>query len=201
MQIFSDNTATVEAINSHSSRLKESGHLLQSLAFLIAYYQCELIAKYLSGKRNTLADALSCHNKSLFLSPYPQAQRTATPIPAELLHLLIIEQPKLDVTSLDRAVVCYFDSSIAPSTARTYRVGMKNTKNYVNSYRQTQHLHLNNYYVDSVLASYNTSHNTIKVYLAAVKQLHLQQGYRMPALDNMPRLNQVLLGIKVNQAG
>ena len=93
VQIFSDNTAAVETINSHSSRLKESGHLLRSLAFLITYYQCELIAKYLPGKHNTLADALSCNNKSLFLSLHPQAQRTATPIPAELLHLLIIEQP------------------------------------------------------------------------------------------------------------
>ena len=93
VQIFSDNKATVEAINSHSSRLKESGQLLRSLAFLIAYYQCELIAKYLPGKRNPLADALSHNNKSLFLSLHPQAQRAATPIPAELLHLLIIEQP------------------------------------------------------------------------------------------------------------
>ena len=59
----------------------------------MAYYQFELIAKYLPGKRNALADALSRNNESLFLSLHLQAQRTATPIPAELLQLLIIEQP------------------------------------------------------------------------------------------------------------
>ena len=93
VQTFSDNTATVEAINSHSSRIKESGHLLRCFAFLMAYYQFELVAKYLPGKHNTLADALSHNNENLFLSLHPQAQRTTTPIPAELLQLLIIEQP------------------------------------------------------------------------------------------------------------
>ena len=34
-----------------------------------------------------------------------------------------------------------------------------------------------------------------------MRQLHLQQGYRIPALENMPHLNQVLGGIKINKAG
>ena len=38
-----DNATTVEAINSHSSRLKDSGHLFRCLAFLMAYYQCRIM--------------------------------------------------------------------------------------------------------------------------------------------------------------
>ena len=39
--------------------------------------------------------------------------------------------------------------------------------------------------------------NTIKVYLAAVRQLNIQQGHAPPDISQMPRLHQVLRGIKV----
>ena len=50
------------------------------------------------------------------------------------------------------------------------------------------------------LAESKISHNTIKVYLAAVRQLHIQRGHRMPSGDQMPRLSQVLRGIKMRKA-
>ena len=93
VQIMSDNAATVAAINNQTSRAKESGHLLRCLAFLTAYHQCYLHATYLPGKHNTLADALSRNNLKLFRLLHPQAQQNPTPIPPELLRLVIIEQP------------------------------------------------------------------------------------------------------------
>lgn len=50
------------------------------------------------------------------------------------------------------------------------------------------------------LAKDNISHNSIKVYLAVVRQLHLGAGYPPPDMGTMPRLHQVLRGIKITQS-
>lgn len=44
------------------------------------------------------------------------------------------------------------------------------------------------------------SANSLSVYLSAVRQLHLQHGFLPPAVGNMPRLQQVLRGIRISQA-
>ena len=59
IQVLSDNTKAVAAINSNSSKVRESAHLLRSLAFLLARFQCQLSAKYLPGANNLISDALS----------------------------------------------------------------------------------------------------------------------------------------------
>jgi len=93
IQVLSDNSASVVAINNHSSKVKEFSHLLHCLAFITAYHQYELVAKHISGKHNILVHAISCNNLSLFDSLHPQAQRQPTPLPAELLQLVILEWP------------------------------------------------------------------------------------------------------------
>ena len=93
VQVLSDNSATLAAINNQTSSISESAHLLRCLAFLTAHYQCELVAKHIPGRHNTLADALSRNNLMLFRYLHPQALPCPTPLPAELLDLLIIEQP------------------------------------------------------------------------------------------------------------
>lgn len=91
--VLSDNSSTVASINKLTSRVRESGHLLRCLAFLTAHHQCELIARHMPGKHNTLADALSRDNAELFRHLHPQAQPNPTPIPEELLQLVIMMQP------------------------------------------------------------------------------------------------------------
>ena len=93
VQVLSDNTAVVTAINKNTTRLKESAHLLRCLAFMSASFQCQLRASHIPGSHNTSADALSRNNLTLFRSLNPQAQQKATQISAELLHLLIIDPP------------------------------------------------------------------------------------------------------------
>ena len=93
VRVLSDNTATVAAINNQTSRIDQSAHLLRCLAFFSAHFQCVISAEYLPGRHNTLADALSRNNLQLFRSLSPQAHQSPTPIPAALLHLLIVEQP------------------------------------------------------------------------------------------------------------
>ena len=93
IQIFSDNTAAVAAINNHTSTLQESAHLLCCLAFLTAHYQCELEARHIPGQHNVLADALSRNNVALFRMLHPQAHPSLTALPEQLIRLLIIERP------------------------------------------------------------------------------------------------------------
>jgi len=93
IHVLSDNMAAVAAINNQTSSLKESAHLLRCLAFLTAHHQCELRAQHLPGRHNALADALSRDNVKVFHLLHPQARNSPTPLPEQLIRLLITERP------------------------------------------------------------------------------------------------------------
>ena len=94
VQVLSDNTAAVAAINNKNPGM---GHFLHSLAFMLAHFQCQLSARHIAGEHNTIADALSHDKKVLFHSLHPQADQMSAAISLELLYLLLLEQ--LDWTS------------------------------------------------------------------------------------------------------
>ena len=52
----------------------------------------------------------------------------------------------------------------------------------------------------SYLALANLSHNTMKCYLSAIRHLHIAEGAGDPQISKMPRLEQVLRGIKLTHA-
>ena len=52
----------------------------------------------------------------------------------------------------------------------------------------------------ATLAKDNIAYNSIKVYLAAIRQLHLREGQVAPDTGAMARLQQVLRGIKIAQS-
>ena len=93
IHVLSDNTAAVVAINNQTSVLEESAHLLRCLAFLNAHHQCVLHAEHLPGRHNAIADALSRDKVRAFHILHPQAQKTPTPLPGQLIRLLITERP------------------------------------------------------------------------------------------------------------
>ena len=172
------------------------------MSFLSAHHQCNLIAFHLPGQHNTLADALSRNNLSLFRSLHPQASPQPQPIPRRTNEITNQGTPRLDVAVLDRAVDDYFTLGLAPSTNRTYKVGIRH---YISLCEQlhteptptSEHLLCR---FCTVLASTGITHCTIKVYLSAVRQLHVQRGQSMLTISQMPRLCQVLRGIKIAQA-
>ena len=88
-----DNAAVVSIINSGSSRVQEAMHLMRCLAFLAAKDEFYIFATHIRGVDNTLADALSRNNGSLFRTLHPQAKQSPTPIPVSLLDLLIVTKP------------------------------------------------------------------------------------------------------------
>ena len=92
--VRSDNTATVAAVNSHTSQHEDTAYMLRCLTFLLAKWQSHQIAKHLSGTHNTIADALSRNNLSLFHTLLPQAVPRPTTIP-----MVLIQLPMVDWTS------------------------------------------------------------------------------------------------------
>ena len=46
----------------------------------------------------------------------------------------------------------------------------------------------------------NISWARLKVYLSAVRQLHIRQGLTLPSTSEMEKLTQVLRGIRISQA-
>ena len=63
-----DNQAAVYAVNNRACRDPNLMHLIRCLFFLEAWYEFEITATHLPGKKNTLADDLSRNRVSHFLS-------------------------------------------------------------------------------------------------------------------------------------
>ena len=61
-----DNLAVIQIINNGSTRDRESMHLVCRLVFIQARFQIYITAQYIQGMHNTIADALSRNNMSLF---------------------------------------------------------------------------------------------------------------------------------------
>ena len=93
MQIRCDNAAVVAIVNSSDSRDADALHLRRCLAFLTARLDINLFASHIKGKDNGLADALSRNKAAIFFAAHPQALPHPSPIPAELLDLLIVQKP------------------------------------------------------------------------------------------------------------
>lgn len=96
----------------------------------------------------------------------------------------------------------YFRNGLAPSTHKTYNSAKKR---YLQFCRDKHILPLPASesqlcrFVSS-LAIQSLCHNTIKSYLAAIRHLHIAEGYGNPHIHNMARLEQVLKGIKAVQS-
>lgn len=99
VRVSCDNTGAVAAVNSGYSRSPQLMHLLRCLFFIRAHFQLEVWACHIPGIQNTVADAISRNNLSVFFSQAPQARRNQTPVPQGLRSLLLEQQP--DWTSTD----------------------------------------------------------------------------------------------------
>ena len=100
-------------------------------------------------------------------------------------------------------MVCfYFYYALAPSTHRSYN----SAKKRYTDFRSQAHLeplpaqeHQLCLYV-SHLARSGLRHQTIKCYLSAIRHLQIQHGKGDPFIASMPKLEQVVKGIKSHQA-
>ena len=93
VQIECDNTAVVSTINRGTSRNPDAMHLARCLAFIKAKHEVDLIASHIRGADNSVADALSRNNMTLFRSLSPQALQQPSAIPDTLLDILLVSRP------------------------------------------------------------------------------------------------------------
>ena len=87
-----DNRAVVDIVNGLYSHEPHLMHLLRLLVFFAATYDFWFKATHIAGSQNTLADALSRDNLSLFLSQGPsQVDPHPLVVPESLMALLALE--------------------------------------------------------------------------------------------------------------
>ena len=84
-----DNQAVVACLHSRTTRDSHCMHMLRTLAFVEASHAFSLCPQYISTQDNHMADDLSRDNLSSFLSKMPGADPRATPLPIQLLVLLL----------------------------------------------------------------------------------------------------------------
>ena len=87
-----DNRAVVDIVNGLYSHKPHLMHLLRLLVFFAATYDFWFEATHIAGSKNTMADALSRDNLSLFLSQGPsQVDPHPLAVPESLMALLALE--------------------------------------------------------------------------------------------------------------
>ena len=84
-----DNQAVVASLRSRTSRESHIMHMLRTLAFVEAKHGFSLAPQYIHTKANHLADDLSRNSLSSFLTKVPEADVVATPLPWQMVDLLL----------------------------------------------------------------------------------------------------------------
>ena len=88
-----DNEAVVRVVNSRYARDLLLAHMMRSMFFITAKYNFDIVAIHTPGKLNTIVDAISCNNMSLFRSQVPQASLQPILIPKQLVDCLSRAEP------------------------------------------------------------------------------------------------------------
>ena len=88
-----DNMAVVHALATGTARDCRLMHKLRCLHFFSAQHQIHIQAEHLAGSLNSAADALSRNNMSLFLHCTPQAAKAPSPVPEQIVNMLVLLCP------------------------------------------------------------------------------------------------------------
>ena len=108
----------------------------------------------------------------------------------------------MDLQQLDQAVQRYFAAGLMPATHKTYLSAEHRYLDFVKVFllypfkRQRQHSAI---YFVACLGQQGLAHTSIRTYLSGVRQLQIAHGWKDPGIDQMPRLRQVLKGVKIER--
>ena len=105
----------------------------------------------------------------------------------------------MDLRELDKAVQRYFAAGLMPATHKTYLSAEKRYLNFCKSFSivplPTSEGTL--CYFVACLGQQGLAHTSIRTYLSGIRQVQIAHGFQDPAIDQMPRLRQILKGVKV----
>ena len=109
----------------------------------------------------------------------------------------------MDLHTLQKALQSYYHQGLAASTHKTYAAGVQHYLSFC------KHIHCSPLPASeqtlllfvTYLGQLGLTHKTIKVYLSAVKNLHITSGhFKSFEIQLSPRVERVLKGIKLSQA-
>ena len=170
-------------------------HLLRCLWFSLAYYDISISIVYVLGHTNCTADHLS----RLFFSLHPQANSFPTPLPQALTTLIATPELNWTSASFRELFMSTIRSNCPPSSQKCHAAGQQCYLAFC--------IHCNKSPIPATVstlllfithqAQQRISYTTMKVYLAALRSLHITtRHYNSYTQQLTPYLQQVLIGIK-----
>eukprot|EP00731_Ephydatia_muelleri_P036077 Em0199g3a len=184
-----ENQAVVSTLLSRTSREEHMMHMLRCLFYIEAAFDFQLRCHHIPGVLNTAADALSRNNADLFFAQVPLANPTPDNPP---------DQPGR------RRSFLFQEGPRRVNPSRTYAAGMKRFNQFCNTFALTSPFPVSEStlcYFAVYLAKDNLASQTIKTYLAAVRDAQIALGMPEPRCQSsLPRLDRIQAGIRRVQA-
>ena len=159
----------------------------------VAHYNIMLMPEHIAG-----VDNCTRNNMYNFFSINPQASHIPTPVGPLLQQLLQTPGPDWTTPSF-RQLFLSIIRGLAPSTPKLYHVGQQRYIHFCSqhSFTALPSAEFTLLSFASYLAKHNIMHSTIKVYISAIRNLHIMSGQHHHFANQLtPRLEQVLRGIK-----
>ena len=202
VRCWCDNAAVVAIIRSGSSRDERVMHLMRSLFFILAHFNMQITAQHVPGVENGAADALSRNDAASFLAQVPSAHREPSTIPAQLLQMLVHSQHDWMSQNWTSSWGGFFAKGLAESTQRTYRSGQNKYLRFCEAggFQAVPASEAVLCRFVAHTAEVGLRHRTIKVYLSAVRFLHIAEGEKDLFEPGLLRLQYTLQGISRAEA-
>ena len=169
---------------------------------LVALYHIDIVAEYIAGATNQVADILS-RNRDQFLSQYPQVSRFSTPLKTITTSHSVSPQARLDIPKLQGLLQRNYLSGLAPTTRNTYSAGQKQNITFCSYANRILIRTSESTLLLSVahLTTLNPSYAIIKVFLSSVQHMHFTAGEHSNFTQQLTScLQQVLKGIQKTQS-
>ena len=105
----------------------------------------------------------------------------------------------MDIHRLDQAVQQYYAAALTPSTHKTYKAAEHKCLSFCTDFSITPIPTTENVlcYFAACMGQQGLAASSIRMYLSGICQLQIASGFPDPLTDHMPRLRQILKGIKV----
>ena len=105
----------------------------------------------------------------------------------------------MDISGLDQAVQQYYAAGLTSATHKTYKAAERKYLSFCTDFSFIPIPTSENVlcYFAACLGQQGLAASSIRTYLSGIRQLHIARGFPDPHIDHMPRLRQVLRGIKV----
>lgn len=189
--------AVVEILKTHTSKRPTIMHLLRCLHFLTANWDIDLVAEHIAGESNVISDAISRNLMQVFRREAPELGRLRTNRnPSVIMGDVSHSKTRLDLRSLEREACRFLEKGLAPSTAHTYKSGKATYCEFCTRFNLSPLPASEDQLILFVADLAQTrSYNTIRVYLAAVRHLHVVNNFGNP-LEGKLKLDLTLRGVR-----